>query len=271
MKMKLIAVILLAFAGILPFTAAANQNAAPVPAQKTTTSPFTPEQENRIGEVAADYLLAHPDILVKVSQELEARSQQQQMQKMATAAIVSQKALLLDKDAPTYGPADADVVVVEFFDYQCVYCSHLAPVLENIMKANPGVRFVFREWPIFARSWPVSMSAARTGLRIWKQKGPEAYLAYHNGVYATGHFEGKLTDKDVSKVADSVKFNVSVAVNVQDELDKTSTLAQEIGLQGTPGLIIMPAKNATPENTTVIPGMTTEETLQAAIDKASGK
>ncbi|EOC0701985.1 hypothetical protein ACIU3Q_005151 [Salmonella enterica subsp. enterica serovar Kokomlemle] len=44
---------------------------------------------------------------------------------MATAAIASQKLLLLDKDAPTYGPAAAGVVV-----YQCVYCSHLAPVLE---------------------------------------------------------------------------------------------------------------------------------------------
>ncbi|HGG6554725.1 TPA: DsbA family protein [Salmonella enterica subsp. diarizonae serovar 61:i:z] len=270
MKMKLTAAIVLASAGFIPFTSAANQN-APAPEPKGTTSLFTPEQETRIGEVAADYLLAHPDILVKVSQELEVRTQQQQMQKMATAAITSQKALLQDKDAPSYGPADAGVVVVEFFDYQCVYCSHLAPVLKNIMKANPDVRFVFREWPIFARSWPESMSAARTGLQIWKQKGPEAYLAYHNGVYATGHFEGKLTDKDVSKVADSVKFNASVAVNVQDELDRTSSLAQKIGLQGTPGLIIIPAKNATPENTIVIPGMTTETALQAAIDKASGK
>ncbi|EIH3275960.1 thioredoxin domain-containing protein [Salmonella enterica] len=270
MKIKLTAAILLASAAIIPFTAVADQD-APAPAQRNTTSLFTPEQESRIGEVAADYLLRHPDILVKVSQELEARSRQQQMQKMATAAISRQKDLLQDKDAPSYGPDDAGVVMVEFFDYQCVYCSHLAPVVENIMKANPGVRFIFREWPIFARSWPVSMSAAQTGLRIWKQKGADAYLAYHNGIFATGHFEGKLTDNDISKVADSVKFKASVAANVQDELDKTSSLAQAIGLQGTPGLVIIPAKNATPENTTIIPGMATEATLQAAIDKASGK
>lgn len=68
-----------------------------------------------------------------------------------------------------------------------------------------------------------------------------------------------------------MKFKASVAANVQDELDKTSSLAQAIGLRGTPGLVIIPAKNATPENTTIIPGMTTEATLQAAIDKASGK
>lgn len=61
------------------------------------------------------------------------------------------------------------------------------------MKANPGVRCVFREWPIFTRSWLISMSAAQTGLHAWKQKGADAYLACHNGVFATGSFEGKLT------------------------------------------------------------------------------
>ncbi|EAY8179401.1 DsbA family protein, partial [Salmonella enterica] len=41
---------------------------APAP-EKTgpSASVFTPEQEARIGQVAADYLLAHPDILVQVS------------------------------------------------------------------------------------------------------------------------------------------------------------------------------------------------------------
>ncbi|WP_420920221.1 hypothetical protein [Kosakonia cowanii] len=39
-------------------------HAAPAPA-------FTPEQEARIGEIAAEYLLAHPDVLVQVSQKLQ--------------------------------------------------------------------------------------------------------------------------------------------------------------------------------------------------------
>jgi hypothetical protein len=35
---------------------------------------FTPEQEARIGEIAKDYLLAHPEVLVEVSQKLQANS-----------------------------------------------------------------------------------------------------------------------------------------------------------------------------------------------------
>lgn len=31
------------------------------------TEAFTPEQQTRIGEIAADYLVAHPDVLIEVS------------------------------------------------------------------------------------------------------------------------------------------------------------------------------------------------------------
>jgi uncharacterized membrane protein YgdD (TMEM256/DUF423 family) len=41
---------------------------------------FTPEQQARIGEIAADYLVAHPDVLIKVSKKLQARQQAMQQQ-----------------------------------------------------------------------------------------------------------------------------------------------------------------------------------------------
>lgn len=107
---------------------------------------FTPEQEARIGEIAKDYLLAHPEVLVEVSQKLQAQQQEKQQQAMTAAVVQNQAALLNDKGTPSYGPADAKVTVVEFFDYQCIYCARLAPELEKVIKANPDVRFVFKEF-----------------------------------------------------------------------------------------------------------------------------
>lgn len=52
-----------------------------------------------------------------------------------------------------------------------------APELEKVIKANPDVRFVFKEFPIFGQRWPASLSAAKTGLQIWKQKGPMLTLS----------------------------------------------------------------------------------------------
>lgn len=46
-------------------------------------------------------------------------------------------------------------------------------------------------------------------------------------------------------------------------------LAEMLGLTGTPGIIVMPAENATPDNTTVIPGVVSEQVMQQAIARAA--
>ena len=86
-------------------------------ATRATSPLFTPEQEARIGEVAKDYLVAHPEILIEVSQKLQVQQQEKQQQAMTAAVIQHQAALLNDKGTPSYGPKDAKVTVVEFFDY----------------------------------------------------------------------------------------------------------------------------------------------------------
>ncbi len=97
-------------------------------------------------------------------------------------------------------------------------------------------------------------------------------MAYHNGIYRTGKNEGKLTRADIAAVAeqagagpeDSARTGAYDAVIAGNDL-----LAQQLGLTGTPGIVVMPASGATAENTTVIPGVVKAEVLQAAIDKAA--
>ncbi|ELV4008151.1 thioredoxin domain-containing protein, partial [Escherichia coli] len=141
--------------------------------------------------------------------------------------------------------------------------------LEKVIKANPDVRFVFKEFPIFGQRWPASLSAAKTGLQIWKQKGADAYLNYHNAIYATGHNEGKLTDADISAAAKAVKFDAKTAPDVQGTLDGINTLAQQLGFSGTPALVVLPSAGASADNVTVIPGYTSAEALQQAISHAA--
>ncbi|ELY5941304.1 thioredoxin domain-containing protein [Cronobacter malonaticus] len=265
MKLKKTALVTLVLAGM--FLNDAARAAEPAKA----TSVFSPEQEARIGAVARDFLLAHPEVLVDMSQNLQAKQQERLQQAMTTAAIKNQTALLHDKATPSYGPDDAKVTVVEFFDYQCIYCARLAPELEKVRKTNPDVRFVFKEFPIFGQRWPTSLSAAKTGLQIWQQKGADAYVRYHNAIYATGHNEGKLTDEDISTAAKAVKFDDSKASDVQEALDGVNALAQQMGFSGTPALVVMPSVGAKPGNVSVIPGFTKAENLQSAINKAKGK
>lgn len=253
-------------------TATTSASAHPVASAAPVASlTFTPAQEARIGDIVKDYLLAHPEVLVEVSQKLEAQQQEAQRAAMTQAVLRHQDALLDDKSIPSFGPADAKVAFIEFFDYQCSVCARQAPVIESLMKANPQVRYVFKEWPIFAQRWTPSLTAAKTGLQVWQQKGADAYLAYHNALYATGHDEGRLTQADINGAASQAGKLKGKGDEMLAVLSRTDALAQNLGLRGTPGMIVMPVNGASADNVTVIPGGADQNTLQAAIDKAAGQ
>ena len=147
---------------------------------------FSPEQEAKIGEIAANYLVAHPEVLVSVSQRLQQQQKQREQMSFAVSVMENQATLLNDAATPVYGPDNAQVAVIEFFDYQCTYCIAMAPELQKVMKTHPEVRYVFKEWPIFSGSRENSLLAAQRGLAVWKEKGAEAYVTYHNAVLAAG-------------------------------------------------------------------------------------
>ncbi len=56
-----------------------------------------------------------------------------------------------DAPAPSFGPADALVTLIEFSDFQCPYCNRLVPTIDQV-KAEYGdkVRVIFRQFPLEA-------------------------------------------------------------------------------------------------------------------------
>ena len=144
-------------------------------------------QQAQLGTFIESYLVNNPEVLIKMSNKLQAQQQQKQEQERKEAAkLVSsdlKDELISDANTPAIGNKDADVVIIEFFDYNCVYCSKAAPTVENLVKANPDVKFVFKEWPIFDKQMPTSDFAAKTGFKVFKEKGSDAYYKYHNAVY----------------------------------------------------------------------------------------
>lgn len=252
--------------------AAASAPVQPQPEiDQPSPPPFTPEQEARIGELAKAYLLKHPELLIEVDQKLQKIQYDEQMKAMTTAAIQHQDELLNNNTVPAIGPEGAKVAVIEFFDYQCSVCARQAPIIQSLMKNNPQVRFIFKEWPIFGYRWKPSFQAAETGLRIWQQKGGDAYMKYHNALFASGHVEGALTQKDITKAVSAAGAGKLKSNDMLGTLSRTDILAKNTGFQGTPAMIVMPLSGATAETVTIYPGGAMEEMLQSAINKALGQ
>ncbi len=73
----------------------------------------------------------------------------------------------LPKNPRAKGPANAEVVIQEFSDFQCPVCRRVTPTLERVLKEyGPKVRIVFRDYPLdFHPDAHLSAGAARN--RVW--------------------------------------------------------------------------------------------------------
>jgi protein-disulfide isomerase len=238
-------------------------------------SKLSQQDKEEIGKIASQYMIDNPEVLIGMSNALRKKqeiAQQEKMKESVRIAISKHDTLLNDKDTPFIGPADSKLAVIEFFDYNCVFCSKVAPELKEVMKNNPDVKFVFKEMPIFKERFPTSKLAAQLGNKVFKEKGSAAYLKYHDSVYATKHFEGNLTVADVEQAAKGVGVDPKVkADEFMDKVDNNMQLAQSLNINGTPSFIFMPTANQTEDNTLVMMQAASKEELQSIIDQMRAK
>jgi len=84
--------------------------------------------------------------------------------------------------APSRGPADAPISIVEFSDFQCPSCKHATTYTEPLLKALEGkVRYTRIDLPLIANH-PWAFSAAVAGRAIHHQK-PDLFWQFKKAVY----------------------------------------------------------------------------------------
>jgi protein-disulfide isomerase len=92
-------------------------------------------------------------------------------------------AKLKTSGAPSFGPANAAVTVVEFGDFECPNCKEEAKTLrDNVPSQFPTqVRVVFKDFPL-EQIHPWAKAASIAG-RCINQQSPAAFWKYHDWIY----------------------------------------------------------------------------------------
>jgi protein-disulfide isomerase len=99
-------------------------------------------------------------------------------QSIQRITVAGQQAILKEPGSESAGAANADVTVVEYFDYNCPYCKELAPTFRELLAQDHKIAIVYKDWPIFGG---VSVYAARAALAAqWQGK----YLIAHDALIA---------------------------------------------------------------------------------------
>jgi protein-disulfide isomerase len=204
-----------------------------------------------------DYIVAHPEVIQEAMSKLQER-QDAAVAAQAKAAIGHYRQAIERDPRDFVANPNGRVTVTEFYDYRCPHCINAAPAVLSIIKSEPDVRFVFKEFPIFGA---LSEEAAAGAIAVKKAGGDEL------GVYHDMMAARPLDDAAVVRIlrahgVDPAKLNdpefKKAAVK---QLQDVRQLATNIGIQGTPAFIV---------DDTLIPGDDTDA-LRAAIAAARKK
>jgi protein-disulfide isomerase len=184
------------------------------------------------------YLLENPEILQEVSTALQAKEERALTETINQRAATVPSLLAADPRDPAFGPVDAKVTVVEFFDFRCPGCKATAPEVLRLMQAHPDVRFVFKDWPILDRgAEDTSHYAARAAQAAHRQG---KYLPVFQALMA----EPALTKAAVDRIlsANGVALPAAQAAMAGPEIARhladIQLSATSLGLRGTPTFFV---------------------------------
>jgi protein-disulfide isomerase len=189
------------------------------------------EQQTAVRAMIRDTLIQNPEILLEAQRAFEAKQERVQNDKVAASFIELKR----DHADLSFGPANAKITVIEFFDYKCGFCHAANDWVWNLMETRDDVRVIFKELPILSEN---SHGAAKAAIAAQKQG---KYKDFHRALMRA---QGDLGPQQVMQIAASVGLDV---VKLQKDMDDAKVEAQiagvraqatGLGINGTPGFVI---------------------------------
>lgn len=156
--------------------------------------------------------------------------------------FAADRARLANFNGIAIGPKDAAVTIVEFSDLQCPHCKKAHPVIEKLLKDEPGVRFVFQNFPLPMHNWAAKGAAYADCLG---RKAPDQLLNFLGAVFEDQENITEATADDKLKAAVTKVGGDPATISACAALPETTTRVQKsvefgqtLGVSSTPTVFI---------------------------------
>ena len=144
-----------------------------------------------------------------------------------------------DDNSPVFGNTkNPKLTIVEFTEFQCPFCSRIAPTMQELNKKYPDqIKFVYKHFPLSfhsnAKAAAASSIAAQKQGKFWEYR------------YALAPHSRELSDSIYIAVATEIgldveKFKKDMVLDsaMEARIDKDFQLGVKVGVQGTPNFYI---------------------------------
>ncbi len=201
--------------------------------------------EKKINSLIEQYIRDNPKIIEKSLQDLNS----QRSKNNFNSAISDLKKV----SNPTLKNKNSNLIIYEFFDYNCGYCKSVMNSIFNVHKKDKKIDIVFVEYPILSNS---SLTAAIASLAT-KEQGK--YFKFHRKLMS---HTGKIDENLILTIAKDLKIDIEklkkdfTNKNLSLIINKNREIANRLNIRGTPAFII---------GTTIYPGALSEQDIEKAI------
>lgn len=144
-------------------------------------------------------------------------------------------AALADLKAPSQGPADASLTIVEFLDYACPFSRRTFESVRELAIERAGdIRLIIRDFPL--EDLHPGATKAAMAARCAQEQGN--FWAYHDKLFLLD--QRSFADEDLTRIASEIGLNTNAFVTCLDSAQTRPLVEADLlaglkaGVEGTP-------------------------------------
>src|ERR1700744_3351882 len=202
--------------------------------QTASAQTFSDGPRGEIETIIKSYLVSHPEVLEEAMAELNKRQAAAEDAKHEASIEQNSDAIFSSPRNVTLGNKSGDVTFVEFFDYNCGYCKRAMSDMLDLMKSDPKLKVVLKEFPVLSEG---SVEAAKVAVAVRMQDpGGAKYLDFHQKLLGARGAADKARALAVAKDAgvDMARIEKDMASpEARATIEENFKLSQSMGMNGT--------------------------------------
>lgn len=189
----------------------------------SVAQPVNTNDRAAIEKIVRDYILNNPEILPEAMEKLRSKE-------LGKVVEQNRKALETPVGDAWEGAADADVVLVEFYDYACGYCRAALSDIDRLLAEDKKLKVVYRDMPVLGQE---SLEAARLSIAA-AQAGK--FRSMHKALYAAGRPSNATIEATRRKIGLDAKAVSNP--DVDQEIARNLQFQRMLDLSGTPAWVV---------------------------------
>ncbi|HLO48587.1 MAG TPA: thioredoxin domain-containing protein [Kamptonema sp.] len=199
----------------------------------------TQQSDSKLKEQVLQIIRENPEVILESVQAYQQQKQSElQSARQSFLEQVKTNPKSAIADSPTTGSPSQKIVLLEFSDFQCPFCSRAHNTVNQFMaKHQDKVTLAFKHFPLI-KIHPQAMPAAKAA---WAAQQQGKFWEYHNALFEQ---QQQLSEELYGAIANKLNLNLDKFNSDRNSpaataaIEKDIQIAQTLGIDGTPFFIL---------------------------------